>query len=111
MTTPDSPPPALHVACLCAAWCHVCNDWRPAFDELAAQAADGERWSWIDIEDDEALVGDVDVEDFPTLLITRGGQALHLGPVAPRAEPVLTLVEHARLGRMAPHDGDEASTG
>jgi thioredoxin 1 len=70
------------VACLCAAWCDVCREYRPGFDKLAAQHPD-KRFVWIDIEDQADLVGDLDVENFPTLLIQRGDTVAFYGTVQP----------------------------
>lgn len=70
------------VACLCAAWCDVCTSYRPGFDELAAQHPD-KLFVWIDIEDRADLVGDFDVENFPTLLIQRGDDVMFYGTVMP----------------------------
>jgi hypothetical protein len=36
----------------------------------------GVRWEWLDVEDREDLVDDVDVETFPTLLIGQGARFL-----------------------------------
>ena len=70
------------VACLCAAWCDACRDYRPRFDQLAAQHPD-KHFLWIDIEDQADLVGDLDVENFPTLLIQRGETVAFYGTVQP----------------------------
>jgi thioredoxin-like negative regulator of GroEL len=70
------------VACLCAAWCDVCTSYRPGFDELAAQHPD-KLFVWIDIEDRADLVGDFDVENFPTLLIQRGDDVMFYGTAMP----------------------------
>ena len=70
------------VACLCAAWCDVCTSYRPGFDELAAQHPD-KLFIWIDIEDRADLVGDFDVENFPTLLIQRGDDVMFYGTTMP----------------------------
>lgn len=70
------------VACLCAAWCDVCTSYRPGFDELAAQHPD-KLFVWIDIEDSADLVGDFDVENFPTLLIQRGDDVMFYGTAMP----------------------------
>jgi thioredoxin 1 len=40
------------------------------------------RFVWVDIEDESELVGDLDIEDFPTLLLARGGRVLFFGPRA-----------------------------
>jgi thioredoxin 1 len=70
------------VACLCAAWCDVCREYRPGFDKLADQHP-GTRFLWVDIEDQADLVGDLDVENFPTLLIQRGDTVAFYGTVQP----------------------------
>jgi thioredoxin 1 len=59
------------VACLCAAWCGTCVGYRAAFEQLAARHPD-KTFVWIDIEDQADVVGDLDVDNFPTLLLQRG---------------------------------------
>jgi thioredoxin-like negative regulator of GroEL len=70
------------VACLCAAWCDVCKTYRPAFDALAIQHPD-KRFVWVDIEDRADIVGDLDIENFPTLLLQRGDTVAFFGTVQP----------------------------
>lgn len=70
------------VACLCAAWCDTCRAYRPGFDDLAARHPD-KRFLWIDIEDQADFIGDVDVENFPTLLIQRRDTVAFFGTVLP----------------------------
>jgi thioredoxin-like negative regulator of GroEL len=70
------------VACLCAAWCDVCTQYRAGFDALAAQHPD-KLFLWIDIEDRADIVGDFDVENFPTLLIQRGDDVVFYGTTLP----------------------------
>lgn len=70
------------VACLCAAWCGTCRDYRAGFDAMAAHFP-GARFVWLDIEDDADLVGDYDVENFPTLLIQRHDSVLFFGTLLP----------------------------
>ena len=84
-TPPSRPPPAaaLRVACLCAAWCHVCSGWRDEFEATLRVAGVPARW--IDIEDEEELLGAVEVDDFPTLLVVRDGRPVWFGVIAPRA--------------------------
>ena len=83
--------PVLDVVCLCAAWCGTCRDYEATFAELQ-QAAPGHRYRWIDIEDEAELVGEVDVETFPTLLVAHAGQVLFAGPVLPRLSDAQRLV-------------------
>jgi thioredoxin reductase (NADPH) len=73
---------SLLVVCLCAAWCDACGEFRDTFARLAA-ADSGTRYVWLDIEDDSALVGDVEVENFPTLAVFREGRPLFYGVSSP----------------------------
>ncbi len=101
MNSASSDTPPLLVACLCAAWCGTCTDYRAVFDRLAAEPdAAGDRWVWVDIEDDEAVLGAIDVDDFPTLLIARGDTPVFFGPVTPHAQTARQLVERARAGGL-----------
>ncbi len=70
------------VACLCAAWCGTCGAYRAAFEELAARHPD-KHFVWIDIEDQADVVGDLDVDNFPTLLIQRHDVVAFFGTVLP----------------------------
>lgn len=51
-----------------------------------AAAAVGLRREWIDIEDDAELVGDFDVETFPTLVIIEPDGGRFAGPLTPQAD-------------------------
>ena len=72
----------LIVACLCAAWCDVCRDYRATLETLSQRHPD-KYFAWIDIEDCADLIGDFEVENFPTLLIQRGAQIAFFGSVPP----------------------------
>ena len=94
------------VACLCAAWCGTCGSYRAAFDGLAARHPD-KTFVWIDVEDQADLVGDLDVENFPTLLLQRGDTVAFFGTMLPdaavadrlvQAQAALAPEELARLG-------------
>ncbi|WP_353234176.1 thioredoxin family protein [Diaphorobacter ruginosibacter] len=89
--TAGGEPLVRRVICLCAQWCVVCNQYRPQFEQLAAQFPEV-RFSWVDIEDEEASMGDYEVETFPTLLISEGSEARFLGPVLPQPALVGTLL-------------------
>jgi thioredoxin 1 len=90
----------LFVACLCAAWCRTCDDYRETFDALAREFGAQTRFVWVDIEDDEAALGAVDVADFPTLLIARGEEIRFFGPVTPHAQAARQLVQRALQGQL-----------
>jgi hypothetical protein len=87
-----SAPIEVRVAVLCAAWCRTCGEFRPVFDALAA-ARPRMRFHWIDIEDDAALCDDLDIDDFPTLLVVRGDTPLFFGASLPLASVVARLVD------------------
>ena len=70
------------VACLCAAWCGTCGEYQARFLQLASQYPDL-YFIWIDIEDQAAVVGDLDIENFPTLLIQYGNTPSFFGTVLP----------------------------
>lgn len=105
-------PDDLFVACLCAAWCHVCSDYRSTFEALAREPGAGARWRWIDIEDDEDLLGGVEVDDFPTLLVADREGVRFFGVIAPSekatrlvlsraARPDVNAIDDARLQALA----------
>ena len=86
------------VVCLCAQWCGVCKDYRQGFEDLAASHPEA-RFVWLDIEDREDVAGDLDIETFPSLLISDAQHARFLGPLLPQL-PVLSrlLVSLQRTG-------------
>jgi thiol-disulfide isomerase/thioredoxin len=70
------------VACLCAAWCGTCESYRASFDDVASRHPD-KLFLWIDIEDQADVVGDLDVENFPTLLIQHHELVAFFGTMLP----------------------------
>lgn len=85
------------VACLCAGWCDVCKQYRAGFEALAAEFPDVQ-FTWIDIEDQADLVGDLDVENFPTILMQRGDIVAFYGTMLPEPRQVARLLS-AQLER------------
>ncbi|MFT3849094.1 MAG: thioredoxin family protein [Propionivibrio sp.] len=73
---------AFSVYCLCAEWCGTCREYQPGFLALAGQFP-GIRFLWLDIEERADDMGDLDVENFPTLLIMRGDIVLFFGTMLP----------------------------
>ena len=92
---------ALVVACLCAAWCDTCCSYRPGFEQLAARHPD-KRFIWIDIEDQADFIGDIDVENFPTLLIQRGDNVAFFGTTLPELKLAERLI--ASLADKSPEE-------
>ncbi|MGL4407614.1 thioredoxin family protein [Zoogloea sp.] len=92
MTAPHTPSDTFLVACLCAAWCGTCREYRPGFEALAQRFPQA-RFVWLDVEDDAELVDDYDVENFPTLLIQRGDMVLFFGTVLPHLDILGRMLE------------------
>jgi thioredoxin reductase (NADPH) len=98
---------AMLVVCLCAAWCETCAEFRDTFDRLA-QASAGATFVWLDVEDDSALIGDIEIENFPTLAVFRGAKPLFYGVTLPHQGVVArTLAALARDDRDAPEVPEE----
>ncbi len=93
----------LVVLALCAQWCGTCREFRPTLERLAEARRDVV-FAWADVEDDAELVGDLDVENFPTLALFRAGVTLHYGVSLPHESVVARLVETfaAAAPRAAP---------
>lgn len=103
MNTDLPTPPPLLVACLCAQWCKLCDEYRTVFDAAAqAGSCPHARFVWIDIEDDEAVLGPVDVDDFPTLLIASGDTPLFFGPLTPHPGTLARLLQSAAADELGP---------
>ena len=80
------------VVCLCAQWCGVCREYRSAFEALARDWPQV-RFEWVDVEDEEDVVGDVDVETFPTILIADGAAARFLGALLPQTQVLVRMLQ------------------
>ena len=90
--------PAMHVFCLCAQWCGTCREYQPVFAQLASQWPEV-KFVWVDIENHDDLLGDLDIENFPTLLIADAqGQARFAGTVLPHAETLQRMCQAALAG-------------
>lgn len=77
----------LFVACLCAQWCGTCRDYRATFDRIA-EAHPEICFAWIDIETHADRFDDLDVENFPTILIEDSKATRFFGTVLPHAAVV-----------------------
>lgn len=81
------------VICLCAAWCDVCRDYRAVFEEIA-RTHPSLAFRWIDVEDEADDLGDLDIETFPTLLVSDGQTIRHAGPLVPQSAHLLHLLRN-----------------
>lgn len=90
---PHAPlPKDVLVACLCADWCIACREYKSRFEQAQARFP-GARFLWVDIEDQADLVDPVEVENFPSILVTVDGQPRFFGPVLPHLETLERLVK------------------
>ena len=80
------------IACLCAAWCGTCKSYQDDFEQLQTAHQD-KCFAWIDIEDHADLVDDLDIENFPTILIEYQHKVLFLGTMLPDASLVHRLIQ------------------
>ena len=94
LTVPESQASAdrTWVVCLCADWCGVCREYRAVFERVAAQYPHL-RFAWLDVEDQAGLVGDLDIETFPTLLVAGAQGARFLGALTPHAGTLSRLLD------------------
>jgi thioredoxin reductase (NADPH) len=98
---------SLTVVSLCAAWCDTCNEFRAAFERIAA-ARPEMIFVWLDIEDDSAICGEIDVENFPTIAIYRGERPLHYGVSLPQEGTVARLIDELAMRTAALTDAPPA---
>jgi thioredoxin 1 len=97
------------VVCLCAAWCDVCTRFRSHFETLASVHPD-KIFLWIDIEDEAEIVGDLDIDNFPTLLIALGEQVTFYGTIEADTAVVKRLITaKTRINNMISNSTPGAS--
>ena len=80
------------VVCFCAAWCDTCGIYRTKLAALAETLNDT-TFVWADIEDYPELLGEEDVEDFPTILIEASNQVRFFGTMLPHINQLERLLE------------------
>lgn len=84
----------IRVICLCAAWCSVCRD----FIETYRSAQEGDPnvvYELLDIEDDVERLGEVEVENFPCVLVGAQGEPVFFGAIAPNRASLERLIRKA----------------
>lgn len=73
------------VVCLCAEWCGTCRAYQGELSRLAGRYP-GHVFVWLDVEDDADIVGDLDIETFPTLMVLQGDALLFSGVLLPHIQ-------------------------
>ena len=96
------------VVCLCAAWCRACEDYRSIFasaSDLMAPRYLESHFVWFDVEDHADVMGDLEIENFPSVLIADVAGIRFLGPITPQLGTLVRLVEamHDSAAPIAPH--------
>ncbi len=86
-------PDTTFVICLCAQWCSACREYRQVFDTLAQHYPDL-CFIWIDIETHADRLNDLEVEDFPTMLIEDAVGTRFFGTVLPHPQIIQQLLAH-----------------
>ena len=92
------------VACYCAAWCDSCKKYLPDFTALAKEFPQ-HQFVWIDIEEHPELLGDEEVENFPTLLVQAGQENLFFGPMMPHTGHLKRMLLSLESQQPAPVNG------
>lgn len=87
----------LVIACYCAAWCDTCRAYRGDFQALASRVPQ-HIFVWVDIEENDALLDDEEIENFPTLLVQSQRGNVFYGPMLPHAEHLERLIEETGAG-------------
>jgi len=91
---------SLLVVCLCARWCGTCRQYQPLFEAMQSEFAGRARLMWVDIEDEAELVGSLEVENFPTLLMAQGDEIRFFGPVLPHRKTLEQMIQKAIKGPL-----------
>ena len=99
--------PRLLVACFCAAWCRTCDDYVHVMDALKVRYANQADFFWIDIEDQAEVLDNIDVENFPTLLISSESQVYFWGTLLPHATTAMQLIDRVLVNDIRANNSQD----
>jgi len=88
------------VACLCAEWCGSCREYHAVFDAASRELGSSARFAWIDVEDLPEVLGDLEIQDFPSLLVAHGDEIVFYGAITPQPGTLARLVRRAVAGEL-----------
>jgi len=80
------------VACFCADWCDTCRAYQTKFNRLSEHYPK-RAFVWVDIEDHPELLGEEEVENFPTLLVMMQGRVRFFGAMLPHISHLERLLD------------------
>jgi len=89
----------LLVVCYCAQWCDTCGQYGRDFAALAERHPQ-HVFIWVDIEELPELLGDEDVENFPTVLLQTRERTVFFGTQLPYISHLERLLQ--RVDELAP---------
>lgn len=92
--------------CLCAAWCGTCREFTVLYKSVQDAVPDAV-FKWLDIEDEADSLGDVDVENFPTVLIGIDEHPVFFGVITPHQSTLERLIRGATDMNPLPPDFPE----
>ncbi|HEX8498751.1 MAG TPA: thioredoxin domain-containing protein, partial [Actinomycetales bacterium] len=101
------------VACLCAGWCRLCDDYAAVFHGVVGRLATerpGLEAQWVDIEDEADLCDDLDIETFPTLLVCSAAGVHFAGVLQPHAATLERVVRASLDVPAVPADLPQRAT-
>lgn len=94
----------LLVVCYCAQWCDTCGQYRRDFSALAERRPQ-DIFMWVDIEELPELLGDEDVENFPTVLLQTPTDTLFFGTQLPYISHLEKLLDRQDGLTAVPSNG------
>ncbi|NLY33860.1 MAG: thioredoxin family protein [Alcaligenaceae bacterium] len=97
-------PNAWLIACYCAQWCDTCKEYFESFTELS-QRFPQHLFVWVDIEEEPELLDDIDIENFPTLLIQIEGKNHFFGTMLPYIRHLERILQNIRPDSPVQPDG------